>query len=129
LKCSRILIHRFAMKPWAPLVRFPSSVSDFIISSVSPWFDFLFPVELIKVIESAMPHILEVLKDTDLWVRISASTTLGEIFKQSKWFHHLLSWVWPFISWFIFFSGTHQSNKEPSTTPSWDAQGCQLKCS
>jgi HEAT repeat protein len=45
---------------------------------------FFSSAELIKAVESAMPHILEVLKDTDPQVRNEALSTLGEISKQCK---------------------------------------------
>jgi HEAT repeat protein len=36
------------------------------------------------VIESVVPHIVDMLKDSDSWVRHSAVSALGEISKQRK---------------------------------------------
>jgi len=35
-------------------------------------------------IESVVPHIVDALKDTDVWVRISAVEAFGAISKQRK---------------------------------------------
>ena len=43
-----------------------------------------FPAELVKAIKGVVPHIVDALKDTDFWVRISAVGALGEISKQRK---------------------------------------------
>jgi len=51
---------------------------------VGPPLDFFFPAELVKVIEGAVPHIVDALKDTNFEVRVSAVEALGEIFKQRK---------------------------------------------
>jgi hypothetical protein len=40
--------------------------------------------ELVKAIERVVPHIIDALKDTDFWVRISAAEALGEISKQPE---------------------------------------------
>jgi len=65
-------------------VKFPSSVSDFIICMVGPPLDFFFPAELVKVIEGVVPYIVDALKDTYFLVRIFAVRALGEISKQRK---------------------------------------------
>jgi len=41
------------------------------------------------VIESVVPHVVDMLKDSDSWVRHCAVTALGEISQQCKWFRHL----------------------------------------
>ena len=51
---------------------------------VGPPLDFFFQAELVKVIEGVVPHIVDALKDTAFWVRISAVDALGEISKQRK---------------------------------------------
>ena len=45
---------------------------------------YLFPAELVKQIESVVPHIVEFLKDTDFQVRYSAMTALGKLSEQRK---------------------------------------------
>jgi len=51
---------------------------------VGPPLDFFFPAELVKVIEGVVPHIIDVLKDTESRVRAFAVKTLGEISKHRK---------------------------------------------
>ena len=65
-------------------MKFPSSVSDFIICMVGPPLDFFFPAELVKVIGGVVPQIVDALKDTESLVRASAVKALGEISKQRK---------------------------------------------
>jgi len=70
-------------------VKFPSSVSDLGIYTARPTFWFIFPVALAKAIEGVVLHVVDMLKDSDSWVRHSAVTAISEILKQSKWFSHL----------------------------------------
>jgi len=51
---------------------------------VGPPLDFIFPAELVKVIEGVVPHIVDALKDTESLVRVFALRALGEISKQRK---------------------------------------------
>jgi len=65
-------------------VKFPSSVSDFIICMVGPPLDFFFLAELVKAIESVVPDIVDILMDTDFGCRHSALSALEKISEQCK---------------------------------------------
>ena len=67
-------------------MKFRRSVSDFVVSlvSLSLNLSFLFPAELAKAMENAVPCIVELLKDTNSWVRRSAVTALGKLSEQRK---------------------------------------------
>jgi len=74
----------FAYLLCIPSETFPSSVSDLDICSQAHLLIYLFPAELVKEMESAVPCIVELLKDTNDWVRHSAVTALYEMTKQRK---------------------------------------------
>jgi len=46
--------------------------------------DLFFPAELVKQMESVVPRIVELLKDTDSWVVHCAMTALGELSERRK---------------------------------------------
>jgi len=44
----------------------------------------VFPAELVKAIEGVVPHVVDMLKDSDSLVRRSAAIAIGEISKQRR---------------------------------------------
>jgi len=59
-------------------------VSDFVICTVGLSLNFFIPAELVKAIESVVPDIVDILKDTNSGCRHSALRALEKISEQRK---------------------------------------------
>ena len=59
-------------------------------------------MELVKVIKSLVPYVVDSLKDTDFWARGSAMLALGKVSKQRKRFGHLHNSSPPPVLFFFF---------------------------